>query len=137
MSAANQSRPAASHGAPLVFIVDDEPVSADIVAELLQLDGYRTRVFNDSRLAAEALHNALVKPDLLLADFRMPGLNGMQLLAQGKSEIRGLKTVLMTGAVAGDVTSGEPGFRPDECVSKPFPVMTLLKSVRTALDKAR
>ncbi len=137
MSAANQSRPAASHGAPLVFIVDDEPVSADIVAELLQLDGYRTRVFNDSRLAAQALHDALVKPDLLLADFRMPGLNGMQLLAQGKSEIRGLKTVLMTGAVAGDVASGEPGFRPDECVSKPFPVMTLLKSVRTALDKAR
>lgn len=136
MSAAIQSLPAASHNAPLVFIVDDEPVSADIVAELLQLDGYRTRVFNDSRLAAEALHNAPVKPDLLLADFRMPGLNGMQLLAQGKSEIRGLKTVLMTGAVASDLAPGEQGFRPDECVTKPFPVMKLLKSVRTALKSA-
>lgn len=135
MSAANQSRLAASHGAPLVFVVDDEPVSADIVAELLQLDGYRTQVFNDSRLAAAALHDALVKPDLLLADFRMPGLNGMQLLAQGKSEIRGLKTVLMTGALPGDLAPGEQGFCPDECVSKPFPVMTLLKSVRTALAR--
>ena len=132
MSAANQSFPAAAHYAPLVFIVDDEPVSAEIVAELLQMEGYRTRVFNDSRLAAEALSNSPVKPDVLLADFKMPGLNGLQLLARGKAEIRGLKTVLMTG-LSSDPALAEKGFCPDQWVTKPFPIVTLLKSVRTAL----
>ena len=132
MSATNHSLPAATHYAPLVFIVDDEPVSAEIVAELLQLDGYRTRVFHDSWLAAEALTNSPVKPDLLLADFKMPGLNGLQLLARGKSEIRGLKTVLMTGLTA-DPALAEKGFCPDQWVTKPFPIVTLLKSVRSAL----
>lgn len=133
MTAATQSLPAVVRAAPLVFIVDDEPVSAEIVAELLQLEGYRTRVFHDSRLAAEALSNSPMKPDVLLADFKMPGLNGMQLLARGKSEIRGLKTVLMTG-LASEFVFGEKGFAPDQCVTKPFPMMTLLKSVRTALN---
>lgn len=132
MSATTQSLPAATHAAPLVFIVDDERVSAEIVAELLQLEGYRTRVFNDSRVAAEELHNSPVKPDLLLADFKMPGLNGLQLLARGKAEIRNLKTVLMTGLGA-DLTLGEAGFCPDQWVAKPFPMKTLLRSVRTAL----
>lgn len=132
MSAVTQTLPAASHYAPLVFIVDDEPVSAEIVAELLQLEGYRTRVFHDSRLAAEELSNSPMKPDVLLADFKMPGLNGMQLLARGKAEIRGLKTVLMTGLTS-DFVFGEKDFAPDQCVTKPFPVMTLLKSVRAAL----
>lgn len=132
MSAANQSLPAAAHSKPLIFIVDDEPVSAEIVAELLQFAGYRTRVFHDSRVAAEELSTAQVKPDVLLADFKMPGLNGLQLLARGKSEIRGLKTVLMSG-LASDPALSEKDFSPDQWVTKPFPVTTLLKSVRTAL----
>lgn len=132
MSAATHSLPTASHTAPLIFIVDDEPVSAEIVAELLQLAGYRTRVFHDSCQAAEALGSSPVKPDVLLADFKMPGLNGLQLLARGKLEIRGLKTVLMSG-LAADPALGEKDFSPDQWVTKPFPVTTLLKSVRTAL----
>ena len=100
MSAAHQSVPAAAQCSPLVFVVDDEPVSAEIVAELLQLAGYRTRVFNDPRVAAEELRHSPVKPDLLLADFKMPGLNGLQLLARGKAEVRGLRTVLMTALLA-------------------------------------
>ncbi len=132
MSAAHESRPAAAHCSPLVFVVDDEPVSAEIVAELLQLAGYRTRVFNDPQVAAEELRRAPVKPDVLLADFKMPGLNGLQLLARGKAEVRGLRTVLMTG-LNPDFAVEEPGFSPDQCVTKPFPVTTLLRSVSTAL----
>ncbi|PAW86680.1 MAG: hypothetical protein B9S33_07505 [Pedosphaera sp. Tous-C6FEB] len=132
MSAATNSLPAAAHATPLIYVVDDEPVSADIVSELLQLEGYRTRVFHDSRVAAEALSNASTKPDMLLADYRMSGLNGLQLIARGKSEIRGLKTILLSGLVS-DLTLGEQGCHPDLCVTKPFPIATLLQSVKRVL----
>ena len=134
MSAAHESRPAAAHGSPLVFVVDDEPVSAEIVAELLQLAGYRTRVFNDPRVAVEELRRSSVKPDVLLADFKMPGLNGLQLLARGKAEVHDLRTVLMTG-LSSDFAMEEKGFSPDQCVTKPFPVTTLLRSISHALAR--
>ena len=40
---------------PLVYVVDDEPASAEVIAELLQLEGYQMRVFVDSRVAAQEL----------------------------------------------------------------------------------
>ena len=135
MSAATQFLPAATHAAPLIFGVDDEPVFAGIVGEPLQMEGYRICVFHDSKTAVEALSNSPVKPDLLLADFKMPGLNGLELLARGKSPIRSLKTIRISG-MASELILGEHGFHPDLCVSKPFPVATLLKSVRRTLVSA-
>lgn len=132
MSATIQSRPAAAHAPPLVFVVDDEPIAADLVAELLQLAGFRTRVFHDSHLAAEALSGAPVKPDVLLADLKMPGLNGLELLARGKSEINSLCTVLMTG-LGPDCVTDDKEFSPDQCVAKPFRSTTLIGCIRTAL----
>lgn len=136
MSATLQSRPAATHSAPLVFVVDDEPIAADIVAELLQLAGFRTRVFHDSQLAAEALSGTPVKPDVLLADLKMPGLNGLQLLARGKSEINSLCTVLMTG-FGSDFMRNDKEFSPDQCVAKPFRSKALIGCIRTALAARR
>ena len=43
-----------------------------------------------------------------------------------------MKTVLLTG-FGFDLALGEQGFCPDQWVTKPFPVKTLLRSVRTAL----
>jgi CheY-like chemotaxis protein len=132
MSAATQSDPVATGHAPLVFIVDDEPVAAEVVAELLQLEGYRTQVFHDALAAFEAVRGAAAKPDLLLADFKMPGMNGMQLLAHAKAEVHGLQTILLSG-MANDLPADEPRFRPDQFVAKPVRLATLLSSVRRAL----
>ena len=118
---------------PLVYVVDDEPASAEVIAELLQLEGYQTRVFVDSRVAAQELAKADVKPDVLLADYLMPGLNGLELIARGKAEAHSLRTVLMTGFTANHLPPQING-KPDLCLTKPFAMEKLLKSVRLALD---
>lgn len=133
MSATTQSLSAAAHRRPLVFIVDDEADAAEIIAELLQTEGYLTRIFNDPRVVVEELRKAPVKPDVLLADFKMPGFNGMQLIARCKSMVRGLKTVLVSGVASENAVHGYD-ILPDQHVTKPFPVTTLLRSVRQALD---
>ena len=135
MSAATQSLPAATHAAPLIFVVDDEPVFADIVGELRQMEGYRICVFHDSQAAEAALRNSPVKPDLFLADFKRPGLDGVELLSMRKSQIRSRKTILISG-MASELILGEHGLHPDLCVSKPFSGATLLKSVRRVLVSA-
>lgn len=135
MSATTQSVPVATHLPPLVFIVDDESDAAEIIAELLQTEGYRTRTFNDPRAVVEELRTAPVKPDVLLADFKMPGFNGMQLIARGKSMVRGLKTVLISGVATESAVRGYDVL-PDQHVTKPFPVRALLNSVRAALQPA-
>ncbi len=133
MSATQHPAPAATCSGPLIYIVDDEPVSAEIVAELLQMEGYQTRVFNDPRVVVEELRASPVKPDVLLADFKMPGFNGMQLIARSKSMVRGLKTVLVSGVATESAVRGYD-ILPDQHVTKPFPVRALLKSVRAALQ---
>lgn len=133
MSATQHSAPAASRPSPLIYIVDDEADAAEIIAELLQMEGYRTRIFNDPRAAMEELRTSTIKPDVLLADFKMPGFNGMQLIARCKSMVRGLKTVLVSGVATESAVRGYD-ILPDQHVTKPFPVRALLNSVHAALQ---
>jgi len=67
----------ASPSAPVVYIVDDEPLSLRGVGRLLQSAGWTTRMF-DTPLALLQAVNADTAGCLLL-DVQMPGLNGLEL----------------------------------------------------------
>ena len=59
-----------------VLVVDDTPANLGVVAELLETHGYRVVVAQDG---SEALQRARrVRPDLVLLDVMMPGIDGFQ-----------------------------------------------------------
>jgi CheY-like chemotaxis protein len=60
-----------------VLIVDDERVSALYLRKILDLQGYETKVVNDSRNALEELR--LFKPNAVTVDGSMPGVSGCEL----------------------------------------------------------
>ena len=63
-------------GAPLVLVVDDNEVNAQVQADFLGARGCRTRVARDG---AEALRLAQVeRPALVLMDIQMPGMDGLE-----------------------------------------------------------
>lgn len=65
---------------PLILVVDDEESIADLLAEFLTSEGYRSVVAHSGR---EALLCALrERPALILCDWLMPGMNGTQFLAE-------------------------------------------------------
>ena len=64
----------------LVLIVDDEEDLADAVELLLRQRGFRTFTLQDSRCALKAAPE--LQPDLVLLDYEMPELDGLQVIAQ-------------------------------------------------------
>lgn len=62
------------------FVVDDDPEMAEFMAELLKEAGHQATFHTDSTNVAEQI--AEEKPDCVLLDLMMPGLDGMELCAE-------------------------------------------------------
>lgn len=81
-----------------ILIVDDERPIAHTIATLLRARGYRTAVAYDGHEALELLDET--RPDLVLTDYEMPGMDGVTLAARIKSResTAGIKVLLATAA---------------------------------------
>lgn len=82
-------------GARTMVVDDDEMVRTVLVGQIEQL-GYAVVESSDG-LAALARLDAGYRPDLLLTDFSMPGMNGLMLIDEARRRFPGLPAVLLTG----------------------------------------
>src|SRR5678816_4272322 len=73
MSAATSSR---------ILIVDDEPPIRALLGEHLQQVGYEIELAANGGAAMDILNKSKGAFDLVLTDVRMPGMNGLELLAE-------------------------------------------------------
>src|SRR5258707_1120571 len=78
----------------LVYVVDDESMIGEIVEVILQLEGYEARFFQNPSVAYETFLQANPRPALLLSDFVMTSMNGMELIDRCRQIEPGLKTIL-------------------------------------------
>ncbi|KIF63857.1 C4-dicarboxylate ABC transporter [Pseudomonas fluorescens] len=118
-----------------VMVVDDESSIRDAVEQWLSLSGFEVQLFSRAEecLAALPEHFAGV----ILSDVRMPGMDGLQLLAEVQKRDSDLPVILLTGH--GDVPMAVEAMRDGayDFLEKPFSPETLLGSLRRALDKRR
>ena len=77
-----------------VLIVDDEKNYPPILAAVLQEEGYETLTANNGQDALEILKHSDV--DLILTDYKMPTMNGIELLERVKAEDPDLPVIMMT-----------------------------------------
>jgi diguanylate cyclase (GGDEF)-like protein len=80
--------------APSILVVDDEESLLLTITELLQQLGYECASAGDAEKALEALADRQF--DVVLADIRMPGMDGLQLLKQIKSGFLDVDVIMMT-----------------------------------------
>jgi FixJ family two-component response regulator len=122
-------------GAPLVYLVDDDPAVLRGFSRLLQAWGYRTRTFGT---AQELLDDDVREtPDCLVLDVHMPGLSGVELQAHLTLRNRLSPIVFLTGHLdltvrAHAVASGAVDF-----LQKPIGDQDLLRAVQRAVDRGR
>ena len=82
-----------------VLVVDDEPVLRTIVREILHEQGYAVIEAADGRVMLEIM--ARERPDLVLMDVMMPGLDGREAYRQLRShpEHQDVPVVMMSAGV--------------------------------------
>jgi CheY-like chemotaxis protein len=79
-----------------IAIIDDEPDLVTLFSEVLQQNGYNVYKFTNSLEALDKIGKNAEKYNLIISDFRMPGLNGYQLITKLKEQNPHLKTILMS-----------------------------------------
>ncbi|MGB8644711.1 MAG: response regulator [Anaerolineae bacterium] len=67
-----------------ILIVDDTPANLRLLAQMLSQQGYRLRIAEDGARALESVRAN--RPDLMLLDVMMPGMNGYEVCAQLKAD---------------------------------------------------
>ncbi len=117
----------------MIYLVDDEGAVANIMATALRNAGQPTTVFNDPLIALEQFRGAAVRPGLVISDFNMPGMNGLELLRQCKSIQPGLRTLSVSGNLT-DEDMRKAGFRPDWVLPKPCALIELVEVAKCLLN---
>lgn len=116
----------------LVLIVEDEPAIARILEAYLLRDGFRTVQAADGETALQ--HHAVLKPDIVLLDIRIPKLDGLGVLARLRQTSS--TPVIMVTALADDLDrlSGLH-MGADDYVVKPFNPQEVVARVKAVLRR--
>lgn len=81
-----------------VVIVDDEPIIVEGLSKSIPWDKWNCQVVATGYSGIEGLDLvAREKPDILFSDIRMPGLNGLTMIAAVKSQCQQMEITILTG----------------------------------------
>jgi DNA-binding NtrC family response regulator len=113
-----------------ILVVDDEEEILENVSRILTSEGYACSTLQDSTRFREV--RAEVQPDVLISDLRMPGADGMTLLAAARADDPALPVILITGfaTISSAVEAIQEGAF--DYLSKPFSMDQLLVAVERA-----
>ena len=117
-----------------LLVVDDDPMVREVETQILRLQGYTVL---EAESAAEALRLAreAAAIHLLITDFSMPEVDGLELTRQFR-EVHPKTPVLMVSGSLPLIQDRADDLDRFEFLAKPFQFNELLHKVRTLLDAA-
>jgi two-component system response regulator MtrA len=115
-----------------VLVVDDDPALAEMLTIVLRGEGFDTAVVGDGTRALPAVRE--LKPDVVLLDLMLPGMNGIDVCRAIRSE-SGVPIVMLTAKTdTVDIVLGlESGA--DDYVVKPFKPKELIARIRARVRR--
>jgi signal transduction histidine kinase len=122
-------------GAPRLLIVDDEAPQLRALCDTLQLEGYVTDGFGSPQQALGRLQPG--DYDLLMTDLKMPGMDGIELIAAARAIDPALGAVVMTGHGTIDTAVEAMKAGALDYILKPFKLNAILPVLVRALDLQR
>ncbi|MFZ4843590.1 MULTISPECIES: MtrAB system response regulator MtrA [Mycetocola] len=118
---------------PRILVVDDDTALAEMIGIVLRTEGFEPEFCADGAAAVDAFHEH--KPDLVLLDLMLPGMDGIEICTRLRQE-SGVPIIMLTAkSDTADVVKGlESGA--DDYIVKPFNPKELVARVRTRLRPA-
>ena len=122
-----------------VLVVDDEPDIRALVSLILQkLGGFTVRAASSGREALDALRDGFM-PDIILLDVMMPGMDGVQTLAEMRAmpAIEKLAICFLTAKIQPADIAQWRALGVDEVLTKPFIPAKLVSQVRSCWENVK
>jgi DNA-binding NtrC family response regulator len=112
-----------------VLVVDDDEGVGSLTSMLLEHAGYNVlRVYDAIDALVELKRRHF---DVVVSDYSMPILNGLELLERIHAHAPETPVILMSGLLP-DIVAGDEGVQPFACLRKPYERNVFLKLVRSA-----
>ena len=120
---------------PVILVIDDEEAMRDSCCQILLKEGLLTETAEDGSIGLEKVKET--KPDLVLVDLKMPGVNGMEVLEKTKEIDPNIITVVITGyaTVESAVEAMKKGAY--DFLPKPFTPDQLRIIIRRGLERRK
>ena len=116
---------------PRIFVVDDEPEIAKMLAVILQMNLFDAVPYTDPREALEAAR--VEAPEYVITDIVMPGMNGVELAIHLRQAAPACKVLLFTGQVGSSelIRDAEAAGNRFVLVQKPIHPTKLVEAIRS------
>lgn len=117
---------------PKILIIDDEPSILNLVTAYLRPEGYEVHTANDGPAGLQAAR--AYKPDLVVLDIMLPGMDGIELLTHLRRE-SDVYVILLTAKTEEVDKIVGLSVGADDYVSKPFSPRELVARIKAALRR--
>jgi DNA-binding response OmpR family regulator len=119
-----------------VLIVDDSEAFRRLNAEILKMDGHQVLMARDGRETLDLVRSE--RPDIILLDIMMPGLDGFEVCQELKRDpaTRGTMVVMVT-ALSESARYRAIQAGADEYVTKPIPSREMRALVRALAERTK
>src|SRR5512147_1347217 len=117
---------------PKILIVDDEPSILNLITAYLRPEGYEVYTASDGPLGLQAAR--AYKPDLVVLDIMLPGIDGLELLTRLRRE-SDVYVILLTAKTEEVDKIVGLSVGADDYVTKPFSPRELVARIKAALRR--
>jgi signal transduction histidine kinase/CheY-like chemotaxis protein len=116
----------------IILLADDEEMLSDLLAELLESNGYNVIKVSSGKEALRVLTEE-IKVDLLIIDYNMPEMSGLETVVKIRKLNLDMPVILSSGAVDFDADEIMEKYEINSCVQKPYIFETMLETIQNVI----
>lgn len=120
----------AAGSSPTVFVVDDEPMMLTLAETILGAAGFHVHLFHNPQKALSEYVAAKPPPDVVITDYAMAEMSGLDLIRECKRLNPQQKTILLSGTVDESIYANS-SIKPNCLLTKPYQIYKLVEVTRS------
>jgi two-component system response regulator RpaA len=114
-----------------VLVIEDDQDVAELVADVLQIEGFEARIATGHGVVEEAIS---FRPDVILLDLMMPEVDGFEVARRLRADERAGEVPIIIMSAMHDPAGHSAHVGARDTLAKPFDIAELIRTIRRVLD---